>query len=392
VNLPPRCTPAVTRLQLQNFRSYASADLRLAGGMVVLTGPNGAGKTNLLEAVSFLAPGRGLRRAPLGEVARVNGGTEPHPWAVSATLETAGGPVQVGTGLDRQDGAERRVLRIDGAPQRGQARLGELLAVAWLTPPMDRLFLEGASGRRRFFDRLVQGHDPSHATRLGAYEHAMRERARLLRDGRPEPAWLDALEDTMAREAVATAAARRALRDQLAQAVDGGIGPFPAADLALEGEVEDALDDQPALAVEDGVRATLKTQRAIDAEAGTTTRGVHRTDLKVRHRPKDAPAERCSTGEQKALLIALVLANARLLHATTGTAPVLLLDEIAAHLDAARREALFDELKALAGQAWLTGTEAAPFGPLKGAAQWVQVTESNPENHPGTSLVLGEIS
>ncbi len=195
----------------------------------------------------------------------------------------------------------------------------------------------------------------------------------------------------MAREAVATAAARRALRDQLAQAVDHGIGPFPAADLALDGEVEHALDDKPALAVEDGFRATLKTQRAIDAEAGTTTRGVHRTDLKVRHRPKGVPAERCSTGEQKALLIALVLANARLLHATTGTAPVLLLDEIAAHLDETRRLALFDELKALAGQAWLTGTEAAPFAPLKGCAQWVQVAESEAENSAGTDLVLGEI-
>ena len=402
-----RCSPAITRLQLQNFRSYASADLRFDGRIVVLTGPNGAGKTNLLEAISFLAPGRGLRRAALGEVQRINGaaaegasapaaaegasapaaagGASAHDdlacWAVAATVETAAGPVTVGTGLERQDNAERRALRIDGAPRRGQAALSELLTVAWLTPPMDRLFIEGASGRRRFFDRLVQGHDPDHAGRLGTYEHAMRERARLLRDSRAsgaraEAAWLDALEDTMARHAVAIAAARRTLRDQLAEAVERGIGPFPAADLALTGELEQALDRAPALAVEDGFRATLKAQRPIDGEAGTTTRGVHRTDLAVRHRAKDAPAARCSTGEQKALLIALQLANARLLHATTGAAPVLLLDEVAAHLDETRRAALFDELKALSGQAWLTGTDPVLFRPLGPAAEWLSVAES----------------
>jgi DNA replication and repair protein RecF len=209
----------------------------------------------------------------------------------------------------------------------------------------------------------------------------MRERARLLRDGRAgngraEPGWLDALEDTMARQAVATAAARRALRDQLAAAVARGIGPFPAADLALDGELEQALGDQPALAAEERFRSTLAAQRPLDAETGTTTRGVHRTDLQVRHRAKDAPAARCSTGEQKALLIALQLANARLLHATTGAAPVLLLDEIAAHLDEARRTALFDELLALSGQAWLTGTDPVLFRPLGASAEWVSVAEN----------------
>jgi len=377
----PRRSPAITRLQLQNFRSYARADLQVDGRIVVLTGPNGAGKTNLLEAISFLAPGRGLRRAALGEVQRVNGaapGADPGgaSWAVAATIETGAGPVTVGTGLERQDQSERRALRIDGAPQRGQAALSELLTVAWLTPPMDRLFIEGAAGRRRFFDRLVQGHDPQHAGRLGGYEHAMRERARLLRDGRAEAAWLDALEDTMARQAVAIAAARRALRDQLAAAVERGIGPFPAADLALEGELETALDDAPALAVEEGFRATLAAQRALDGETGTTMRGVHRSDLAVRHRAKDAPAARCSTGEQKALLIALQLANARLLHATTGAAPVLLLDEIAAHLDETRRAALFDELRALSGQAWLTGTDPILFRPLGPDSAWFSVAES----------------
>jgi DNA replication and repair protein RecF len=188
--------------------------------------------------------------------------------------------------------------------------------------------------------------------------------------------WLDALEDTMARHAVAIAAARRALRDQLAEAVERGIGPFPAADLGLVGELEQALGQAPALAVEDGFRATLKAQRAIDGEAGTTTRGVHRTDLEVRHRAKDAPAARCSTGEQKALLIALQLANARLLHATTGAAPVLLLDEVAAHLDETRRAALFEELRALSGQAWLTGTDPVLFRPLGSAAEWLSVAES----------------
>jgi DNA replication and repair protein RecF len=405
VNPTPSCAPAITRLQLQNFRSYASADLRLegrpGGRIVVLTGPNGAGKTNLLEAISFLAPGRGLRRAALAEIERINGAAPSAPgdatrgWAVAATLETAGGPVTVGTGLERsapgngggERGAERRVLRIDGAPHRSHGALSELLTVAWLTPPMDRLFLEGASGRRRFLDRLVQGHDPHHAARLGAYEHAMRERARLLREGRGgrrvEATWLDVLEDTMASRAVATAAARRALRDQLAQAVALGIGPFPAADLALDGELERALDSEPALAVEERFRATLAAQRPLDAETGATTSGVHRTDLQVRHRAKDAPAARCSTGEQKALLIALQLANARLLHALTGAAPVLLLDEIAAHLDETRRTALFDELLALSGQAWLTGTDPVLFRALGAAATWISVAEN--------SLFQGEI-
>ncbi len=388
MNPAPRCTPAITRLQLQNFRSYAAADLRFDGRIVVLTGPNGAGKTNLLEAVSFLAPGRGLRRAALGEVLRVNGPDPGHAtWAVAATVETATRQVTVGTGLERtvkpsgkpsgEAMGERRALRIDGAPQRGQGALSELLTVAWLTPAMDRLFTEGASGRRRFFDRLVQGHDQHHAGRLGAYEHAMRERARLLRGGRADAAWLDALEDTMARHAVAAAAARRALCDQLAQAVALGVGPFPAADLALDGELEQALDREPALALEERFRAVLAAQRPIDADSGTTTRGVHRTDLKVRHRAKDAPAERCSTGEQKALLIALQLAYARLIHATSGAPPVLLLDEIAAHLDEARRAALFEELRALSGQAWLTGTDPVLFRPLGPAAEWLAVADSD---------------
>ena len=388
VNPPSRCVPAITRLQLQNFRSYDAADLRFDGRIVVLTGPNGAGKTNLLEALSFLAPGRGLRRAALGEVQRVNGAApddapghqnpnQPNPdWAVAATIDTGTGPVTIGTGLEREDGVERRALRIDGAPRRGQSALSELLTVAWLTPAMDRLFVEGASGRRRFLDRLVQGRDPHHAGRLGAYEHAMRERARLLREGRADARWLDALEDTMARHAVATAAARRALCDQLAHAVALGVGPFPAADVTLDGELEQALDRQPALALEEAFRGVLAAQRALDAETGTTTRGVHRTDLKVRHRAKAAPAERCSTGEQKALLVALQLAYARLLHATTGVPPVLLLDEIAAHLDEARRTALFDELRALSGQAWLTGTDPVLFRPLGAAAEWLSVAES----------------
>ena len=418
MNPPSRCVPAITRLQLQNFRSYDRADLRFDGRIVVLTGPNGAGKTNLLEALSFLAPGRGMRRAALGEVQRVNGAVPSaageaasahqaageaasahqaageaasahqaageaasahqaaSPWAVAATIDTGAGPVTVGTGLEREDGVERRVLRIDGAARRGQSALSELLTVAWLTPAMDRLFVEGASGRRRFLDRLVQGRDPQHAGRIGAYEHAMRERARLLREGRADARWLDALEDTMARQAVATAAARRALCDQLAHAVALGVGPFPAADLTLDGELERALDGQPALALEETFRGVLAAQRALDAETGTTTRGPHRTDLKVRHRAKAAPAERCSTGEQKALLVALQLAYARLLHATAGVPPVLLLDEIAAHLDEARRAALFDELRALSGQAWLTGTDPVLFRPLGAAAEWLSVAES----------------
>ncbi|EWY37272.1 recombinase RecF [Skermanella stibiiresistens SB22] len=375
---------AVTRLTLTQFRCYDGARLNTDARPVVLTGPNGAGKTNLLEAVSFLSPGRGLRRARLAEVERI-GSPAGAGWAVAARVETPLGPVDIGTGRDMTtDGtSERRLVRIDGHPVRGQVALAEHVALTWLTPQMDRLFVEGTSGRRRFLDRLVFGFDPAHAGRLSRYEHALRERSRLLRDGRGDDAWLSALEDEMATSGVAVAAARRDMVSRLQQACEQATGPFPRADLAVSGTVEDWLADQPALAAEDALRRRLADGRRFDGgsgsagEGGGGTIGPHRSDLEVRHRGKDMPAEVCSTGEQKALLIAIVLANARLMAAERGQPPLLLLDEVAAHLDAERRAALFGEILAIGAQAWLTGTDVGMFAGLGDAANFFRVEDAH---------------
>ncbi|MEI8395770.1 MAG: DNA replication/repair protein RecF [Rhodospirillaceae bacterium] len=365
--------PAVLRLTLTRFRNYRTARLEVGPQPVVLTGPNGAGKTNLLEALSFLSPGRGLRRARLDELGH-HGSPD---WGIAATLDTAAGTVEIGTGADPTPGKDRRLVRIDGQPARNQTALTEHLSVLWLTPQMDRLFVESGSGRRRFIDRLVFGFDPGHAGRIARYEHALRERARLLREGITEPSWLAALEDRMARDGVAVSLARAEVADRITAACAAGIGPFPRAELALTGTLEEWLADQPALPVEDRLRARFCETRRSDAEAGTTALGPHRSDLMVRYRTetRTAPADSSSTGEQKALLIAIVLANARLLAEQPAGAPLLLLDEVAAHLDSNRRAALFTEIEALGGQAWMTGTDESMFHPLHGRAQFVTVRE-----------------
>jgi DNA replication and repair protein RecF len=366
--------PSVARLTLQNFRSYAAAQLEVAGEPVVLTGPNGAGKTNLLEALSFLAPGRGLRRAKLSEIDRRGGSGA---WTLSVQLATADGMVQIGTGRDAaSESGERRVVRIDGAPAKTQSELAQRASFVWLTPQMDRLFTEGASARRRFLDRLVLGFDPEHANALAAYERALRERLHLLREGPADSSWLAALEETLAAQGVAVAAARRDVAARIDQACAGSAGPFPQARLAMAGDVESWLATMPALAAEDALRQRLAAQRRADAEAGITTFGPHRADLAVEHVASGMPAPQCSTGEQKALLLAILLAQARLLAAARGAAPLMLLDEVAAHLDAERRGALFAEILDLKTQAWLTGTDAALFSALRGKAQFFAVAEA----------------
>ncbi len=367
---------AVTRLTLTRFRGYEHARLEPDRRPVALIGPNGAGKTNLLEAISFLAPGRGLRGAKLSEIERI--GSPPDAgWAVAATVRTPRGSVDIGTGRDGAHEGDRRVVRIDDHPVKGQTALAEHVAIVWLTPQMDRLFLEGSSGRRRFLDRLVFGFDPAHAGRLSRYEHTLRERARLLRDGRFDDGWLSGLEDQMVTTGIAVAAARRDVVQRLRSACARAVGPFPGADLAVEGAVEAWLNDGPALAAEDSLRASLRASRRTDAETGGAAVGPHKSDLSVRHHAKDMPAGLCSTGEQKALLIAIVLANARLLAAERGAAPLLLLDEVAAHLDADRREALFGEILALGSQAWMTGTDAAVFDPLGDDARRFRVEDAH---------------
>ncbi len=382
---------AVTRLILTDFRCYESLRLDLDARPVVLTGPNGAGKTNLLEAVSFLAPGRGLRRAQLSDIGRREAGVDPAghdkaaiPWAVAATVTVDGETVEIGTGVVAAppggNQPNRRAVRIDGADAPSQSVLGEWVHAIWLTPEMDRLFSEGASERRRFIDRLVFGFDAAHAECLTGYERSMRERARLLRDSRggrgADPSWLGALEDRMARAGVAVAAARLAFVARMNVACKLGVGPFPAADLRIDGEIETLLETLPALDAEDRVRFALAANRARDTEAGRSTFGAHRSDLICRHVVKNVAARQCSTGEQKALLISIVLANMRLQALERGIAPILLFDEIAAHLDEERREALFDEICASGAQAWMTGTDEALFTPLADRASYIRVSDA----------------
>ena len=371
----------VARLSLSAFRCYDSATLTCDGRPLVLTGPNGAGKTNLLEAISFLAPGRGLRSARLSEVDRreTAGAEAPAPWAVAAELETPQGLRQVGTGRDATAGPrEKRVMKLDGEYVGSQQSLSELLSVLWLTPAMDRLFLEGPGERRRFLDRLVFGADPAHAGRLTAYENALRERSRILRGdaGRPDPAWLSALEETLAGQGVAIAAARCAMTERLASACAAAEGAFPRAGLAVAGELEAGLGASKALEVEDRFRERLAASRERDAETGGAAHGPHRSDLRVTHLERKREAEFCSTGKQKALLISIVLAHARLITAERAQRPLLLLDEVAAHLDAKRRAALYDELTALGAQTWLTGTDSALFEPLGDKAQHFRVEDA----------------
>ena len=365
----------MTRVVLTDFRNYARAELEARPGPVVLTGPNGAGKTNVLEAISYLSPGRGLRRARLGDVARHGGAGG---WAVAAGLAGTGDDdLRLGTGYAPDDAGNngRRLVRINGEPAAGPAALAEWLRLVWLTPAMERLFAEGASGRRRFLDRLVLGFDADHGRRAARYERALRERARLLREGPADDAWLTALEARLAEDGVALAAARLDVIARLRGALEAGVGPFPRATLAVVGEVEGWLRDGPALEAEARLRERLAASRRQDGESGKTAVGPHRSDLAVRHVEKGLPAALCSTGEQKALLIAIVLADARLQTAHAGSAPVLLLDEVTAHLDGARRAALFEEILALGAQAWLTGADRAPFGGLAGAAQFLAIDD-----------------
>ena len=383
---------AVVRLSLTDFRCYDRVRIEADTRPAVLVGPNGAGKTNLLEALSFFVPGRGLRRARMSDVMRRGAAPAATPglrWAVAATVMTPTGPVEVGTGYEASGEDEdvgRRLVRVDGTTAKSQTVLGDMFAAIWLLPEMDRLFMEGASERRRFLDRLVAAFDPSHGTRLNEYEQAMRERTRLLRDERSglraaDGGWIAALEQRMAESGVALAAARRAFVQRLGAACALGVGPFPAASVALAGDVESWLDGASALQAEDRLRDALAASRAADREAGRALVGPHRADIEVVHLQKGLPAATCSTGEQKALLISIVLAHARLVALDRGAAPLLLLDEIAAHLDAERRAALFDEISAIGSQAWMTGTDLSLFEAFGDRAQYFRVESASVRPH-----------
>lgn len=369
----------IERLQLTDFRSYATLDVALGPECVVLTGPNGAGKTNLMEAVSLLAPGQGLRRAAYGDMARAGG---PGSWTVSALLRSGEESLRIGTsaGARRADGEQgvTRIVRIQGE-NRAPAALADHLEVLWLTPAMDGLFTGPASDRRRFLDKLIAGFEPAYRTRIGHFERAMRQRNKALAEDGTAGALLTGLELQMAELGVAIAAARRAAVAQLASTIAERTeasprSPFPWATLELAGRLEDGLQLRAAVDVEDDYARALRNMRPRDRAAGRTLEGPHLTDLEVGHGPKAMPGRLCSTGEQKALLINLVLGHAVLLKARrSGAAPILLLDEIAAHLDSDRRGALFSELLTLGSQAWLTGTDPESFSPLKSMAKLVEI-------------------
>ncbi len=356
----------IRRLTLTHFRNYRAASFQTRGDMVVLVGPNGAGKTNCLEAVSFLSPGRGLRRARLEDVADNQGDGS---WAVSAEVEGALGLATLGTGIDPGSGdaaAASRRCRIDREPVPSAAAFGDHLRMVWLTPSMDGLFLGPASERRRFFDRLVLAIDSEHSARVSALERSLRSRNRLLEVRNYDDHWCDAIERETAELAVAVAATRGQTAAKLSAMLRdrGGQSSFPSAEIMLDGWMENALMSEAATAVEDRYREILRDGRARDAIAGRTLDGPHLTDLQVVYAPKKMPARDASTGEQKALLIGLVLAHAGLVAEMTGITPLLLLDEVVAHLDPARRVALFDELSKLGAQVWMTGADPLAFDAL----------------------------
>ena len=355
----------LTRLALSDYRNYAALTWRPGARLVVIHGPNGSGKTNLLESLSMLVPGRGLRGARNADLARRGEGASGR-WGVAARLDTPAGPLDLATGSPPDGPADRRTFRLDGDSPRNQAEIASRLATVWLTPQMDRLFMEGPSGRRRFLDRLVFALEPSHAREVASHDAAMAQRNRLLAEHCGDASWLAGLEDTMARHGVAATAGRIGLADQLNAALAAGAaGAFPQARLGLECPIADGLAEQPALAVEEWLRGKLADSRARDAASGTAAVGAHRADMTLSDAATGLRAGDASTGQQKALLIGVVLGHAAALAEFRGFAPLLLLDEPVVHLDAARRDALFAALRSLPAQAILTGTDPEAFAPLE---------------------------
>jgi len=376
---PRRPHVRLTRLGLRDYRNYAALDLRLDGRHVCLFGQNGSGKTNLLEAVSMLSPGRGLRGAEFSDLVRqTSEGEAARGWAISTNVRDGDVDRRISLALELDDqGRSRRTARLDGVDT-AQQDLGELMRVIWLTPAMDRVFAGPAGDRRRFLDRQVLAHFPSHASASAGYEKAMRQRNALLEQGRSDPAWLDAIELGMASAGAAMAIHRidavKVMQEAILARPEGA---FPKALIDLDGQFELHAANGVALTdIEQEIIVQLRENRGRDRIAGRTTEGVHRTDLRVIHAPKGLAADQCSTGEQKALLIGLILANAQaLFERDFAPSPLLLLDEAAAHLDSDRRAALYDELAALGGQAWLTGTDRSLFDAFGDRTQRFEVSD-----------------
>ena len=371
----------LSRLKLDHFRNYQQADLAIHSGQLVILGDNGAGKTNLLEAVSLLAPGRGMRRAKTEHLAYRASGFDTScdiadnddadrlDWAVAATLENEDGNVQIGTGVPPSAKQGNRIMRLEGMTV-SQADLGGHLTVSWLTPQMDGIFLDSPAARRRFLDRLAIAFDPAHIGRMSRYEKALRQRAHLLTEQRGDDSWFGALESVLAETAVAVTAARQSLIKALNQEASRGWFGFPGAELLLGGDTENWLSDMPALAVEDQLMLAARTARL---NGDLAMPGPHASEFQALHLASQVPANRASTGQQKAMLIAVILAHARLQDRRLGRVPVMLFDDVAAHLDAKRRGALFDAVQSLGGQCWYSGTDEGQFKELLKTAQFVKI-------------------
>lgn len=365
----------ISKLLLTRFRSYASLALSCTTDPVVLTGPNGAGKTNLLEALSLLSPGRGCRQAKLMDLQQ-QGSELQGPWAVSVGLESQDAAHRVGTSaITSPTGREGRRVFINGQEGLPQTRLSDVVNVLWLTPMMDRLFLEGATARRKFLDRLVYSFDSQHASRINRFELCMRERNRLLADHSCYHSWLSSLEKQMCAEAFTILLARQRTLGYLQGACEKGRGPFPCPLLSLKGTLEENFSQESETFM--GAYAQLlESCRPRDQAAGRTFMGPHATDFMVHYKEKNMPAHQCSTGEQKALLVAIILAAARLKAQDQGAVTLILLDEVVAHLDVHRRQALLQEIVALPLQAWMTGTDPSFFAPIRDAVQHFHVESS----------------
>lgn len=355
-------THSVNKISLQHFRNYSHVAITANHESVVLVGENGAGKTNILEAISLLTAGRGLRRSLLSEMDTLD---THHTWSIYAEIIGAYGVATIGTARDseKEESADKRLIKIDGKLSKSHTDLAKLISILWLTPQMDSLFIEGNTARRKFIDRLVFSFDSEHATRINAYDLAMRERNKLLSFSSPNTTWLSALEQKMAEQGVAIAIARQHMLEHLNSAMHSINPQFPRAYITICSAIA-YENGHSALALEDEYRALLRDNRAKDAISGRTLEGVHRDRVEVQHVDKKMPAEQCSTGEQKALLISIILSQARAGTAWEGRVPVLLLDEVASHLDSNKRHALFDEITALGAQAWMTGTDREIFTPF----------------------------
>ncbi|MDH5722897.1 MAG: DNA replication/repair protein RecF [Alphaproteobacteria bacterium] len=384
----------ITQIKLSHFRCYEGINLdHISKDIVVLYGDNGAGKTNILEALSLFVPGRGLRSAKSSEVQK---NSSLSPWAISLMLQSKyGDEVRLGTGVEGfNDGAARdkRIVRINGKTAKSQSELARHLSCVWITPQMDRLFLDSSRERRKFLDRLVFAFDPGHAGRITRYENALSQRSRLLRDGAGDDLWLKGLEHQIAETGVAIAAARNEFIERLkAACMAAPEGEFPRARINVSGYLEEHLNGRSALDLEEGFAIKLAQSRDRDAITGGASVGPHKSDLEVVYAVKNMPASQCSTGEQKALLIGLVLAHARLIRAERGAPPLLLLDEVAAHLDYNRRESLYQILEELGGQVWMTGTDLGDFESLGDKAHFFEVKDHRIHRKPEFEVVGAEV-